>query len=88
MVENKHDQILLLLKKELPGFENKIELVFRYDPIFREIASEYYEIAMKLEMNYQKTGKIMKSYSDTSDELKEELMDYLNNLKSDNLMFS
>ena len=84
MVENNKEQTLLLLKKSFPEFEKKLDVIYKQDPLFREIAREYYEIVKKMEMNYLKTGIKFDYYLDTINELKEELLDYLNDLKSNN----
>ena len=84
MVENDEEQALLLLKKSFPEFEKKLDAIFDKDPLFREIAREYYEVVKKMEMNYFETGRKFDFYLDTINELKEELLDYLNDLKSNN----
>jgi len=82
MVENEKEQALILLKKSFPEFEQKLDVIYQQDPLFKEIAREYYEVVKKMEMNYFETGKKFDFYADTMNELKEELLDYLNDLKS------
>lgn len=88
MVENDNEKTLLLLKKSFPEFERKLDGIYRQDPLFREIAREYYEIVKKMEMNYFETGKKFDFYTDTMNELKEELADYLNDLKANNYIIN
>lgn len=84
MIENRKEQTLLLLKKSFPEFEKKLDAIFGQDPLFREIAKEYYEIVKKMETNYVETGIRFDFYISTTNELKQELLDYLNDLKSNN----
>jgi uncharacterized protein YdcH (DUF465 family) len=85
MVENVQQQPLLLLKKNFPEFEEQLSAIYGQDPLFREIAHEYYELTAKVEVKGLKTVKEIDSFTDTINELKEELRAYLNNLLSDNL---
>jgi hypothetical protein len=74
---------ILLLKKMFPEFENKLDYIYRQDPLFREIAKEIYVCISKQEMICKRTGKKSNLFTDTITELKNELLDYMNNLKSD-----
>ena len=77
MVANEQYLTQSLLKEMFPEFENKIDLLYGQDPVFREIAGEYYECIQRQEMIIEKTGKKSDLYSDTIKELKEELLGYL-----------
>lgn len=77
MVESSQSQILSLLKIELPGFESKLEQVYREEPVFRQIAREYYECVRKRELDIGTTGDTNDCYADTIKELKEEIQNIL-----------
>ena len=81
MQENEQYRTIRLLKTIFPGFEDMLEQLYRQDPVFREIAMEIWECIEKQEMIYQETGKRPGSYTDTINELKEELLVYLNDDK-------
>lgn len=78
MVENGQYQILSLLKTTFPGFERRLEGMYREDPVFRQIASEYHECVRKQELDIGTTVNIYDFYADTIKELKEELLEQLN----------
>ena len=78
MVENKQYQILSLLKTKFPGFESKLERMYRQDAVFRQIASEYHECIKKQEVEIGTKGNIYDFYADTIKELNEEVLVHLN----------
>lgn len=78
MVENKDYQMLSLLKTKFPGFESKLERMYRRDKAFRQIASEYHECIKKQEVEIGTTGNIYDFYADTIRELNEEVLAHLN----------
>ena len=81
---DKKTQTLILLKETLPSqYENKLEAIYEQDPLFNEISDEYYEVYTKMESKDFKTLEKKEIYLETLRELKEELMDYLNNLKKE-----
>ena len=84
MKEKDQNQTVLLLTKMFPEFGGRLEQLYRQDPVFREIALEIRECNDKLETIYRETGKRSSSYKDTIDELKHELLAYLNDQKSNN----
>jgi uncharacterized protein YdcH (DUF465 family) len=84
MKEKYQNQTVSMLRKMFPEHEERLEQLHRQDPIFREIAAELCECTDKQEMLYQETGKRSSSYADTINELKDELLAYLNNTKSSN----
>jgi len=71
-----------MLRKIFPEYESRLEQIYLQDSLFREIAAEIRECTEKQEMLYQETGKRSCSYTDTINELKEELLVYLVNKKS------
>ena len=75
-------QTLLFLKKMFPEFESELAFIYRQDDEFREVAEELFICAHKQEMIFKETGRMSCSYTDTINELKEELLAYLNNLKA------
>ena len=84
MKEKDQYQTVSLLRKMFPEFEDRLEHLYRQDPVFREIAMEIRECSDKQEMIYKETGRRPDSYTDTINELKEELLVYLINKKSSN----
>jgi hypothetical protein len=86
MNTNDDEQIMKLLKESFPGFAEKLGLIYQSDPLFREIAGEYFEVVKKMKMIYFGTGKKIPSYTDTINELQEELAEYLNGLRTDDTM--
>jgi hypothetical protein len=77
MQENEQYRTIRLLKTIFPGFEDMLEQLYWQDPVFREIAMEIRECIEKQEMIYQETGKRSGSYTETINELEEELLVYL-----------
>ena len=73
-----------MLKKMFPEYEDRLEQLYMQDSIFQEIASEIRECTEKQEMLYLETGKRSGSYTDTIEELKDELLSYLDYKKSSN----
>jgi uncharacterized protein YdcH (DUF465 family) len=84
MIEKDQDQTFSMLRKIFPEYENRLEQIYLQDSVFREIAAEIRECTEKQEMIYQKTGKRSCSYTDTIEELKDELLAFLDNQKSSN----
>jgi hypothetical protein len=82
MKEKDQTQTVSMLRKIFPEYENKLEQIYLQDSVFREIAAEIRECTEKQEMLYQETGKRSRSFTDTIEELKDELLTYLNNKKS------
>lgn len=80
MVGNEQGKLLFLLKKDFPEFKNKIDDIYKTKSMFREIANDYYHIVTVLETGNFKPDKKMDMYVATMKELKEELLEYLNNL--------
>jgi hypothetical protein len=78
MKDKDQTQTVSMLRKIFPEYENRLEQIYLQDSVFREIAAEILECTEKQEMLYQKTGKRSCSYTDTINELKEELLGYLN----------
>lgn len=82
MAEDDQDLTIVLLRRMFPEFESVIHSAFGKDPVFRDIAGEYHE-CIKQEKIYRETGNKSDLYTETINELKEELLAYLNSLKSD-----
>ena len=78
MTEDKQYQILSLLMTEFPGFEQRLDHIYWHDPLFRQIAREYHECIRKQEREIDASSKLYVSYTDTIRELKEELLEHLN----------
>ena len=83
MADKDQPLTLLWLQTMFPELESKINLFYNQDPVFREIASEYHE-CIRQEAMLQETGRRTDYYSDTINELKEELLEYLENMQSSN----
>ncbi len=83
MISKKHKQTLLLLKNNFPQFEQLLEEIYPNDQLLREISNEFYEINKRIEMNVNASLKTSEAYIETINELKEELSDYLSNLKKE-----
>lgn len=71
-------EILSMLKAEFPGFEQTLDHIYWQDPLFRQIAREYHECIRKQERVIDASSKLYVSYTDTIRELKEELLEHLN----------
>lgn len=84
MKDKEQERTLSLLKRMFPAFKGIIGPSFSQDPIFREIAREYHECIDQV-IACKETGDATELYMETINELKEELMAYLNSLKSDSL---
>jgi hypothetical protein len=82
MEEYRQSQTLLFLKKMFPEFESNLEYIYRQNTEFREIAEELFICVHKQEKIFKETGKMSISFMDTINELKEELLAYLNNLNA------
>ena len=78
MVEDTRYEILSLLKTEFPGVEVSLDQIYWQDPLFRQIAREYHECIRKQEREIDASSKLYVSYTDTIRELKEELLEHLN----------
>ena len=77
MSKDKNYLTLSLLKSEFPDFKNSLDHIYDRDPVFREIAAEYKECIDKNESIYKETGKWSDLFTETINELKEELLNYL-----------
>ena len=77
MAEDRRYKILSLLKTEFPGFEIRLDQIYWKDPVFRQIAREYHE-CIKQEAITQEKGRKSEFYTETINELSEELLSYLN----------
>lgn|GEM_PF-6982858 len=84
MKEKDQTRTVSMLRKIFPEYETRLEQIYLQDSVFREIAAEIRECTEKQEMLYQETGKRSRSYTDTIEELKDELLTYLDNQKSSN----
>jgi len=82
MAEDDQDLTIVLLRRMFPEFDSIIHSAFSKDPVFREMAGEYHE-CIEQEKIYRETGNKSDLYTETINELKEELLAYLNSLKSD-----
>jgi hypothetical protein len=78
MTENTRYEILSMLKTEFPGLEHRLDYIYWQDPLFRQIAREYHECIRKQERVIDASSKLYMSYTDTIRELKEELLEHLN----------
>lgn len=77
MSEDKNNLTLSLLKDKFPDFKNSLDYIYNHDSVFREIAAEYKECIDKNESIYKETGKWSDLFTETINELKEELITYL-----------
>ena len=78
MTENTRYEILSMLKTKFPGLEHRLDHIYWQDPLFRQIAREYHECIRKQERVIDASSKLYLSYTDTIRELKEELLELLN----------
>lgn len=78
MAEDTRYEILSLLKTEFPRFEQRLDQIYWQDPLFRQIARDYHECIRKQERVIDASSKLYLSYTDTIRELKEELLELLN----------
>lgn len=77
MSEQKNYLTLSLLKDKFPDFENRLDQIYNHDSVFREIAAEYKECIDKQELIYKETGEWSDLFTETINELKEEILNYL-----------
>lgn len=84
MTENDQELTLSLLKTIFTEFKNSLDHIYKYDSVFREIAADYKECIDKHESIFKEKGEWSDLFTETINELKEELLAYLNSIKSDN----
>lgn len=77
MVPEEQYLTLSLLITMFPEFRERIELTYRQDPVFREIAREYHECIRKRDSILKETGEVSEFYTETINELKDELINHL-----------
>jgi len=82
MADKDQHLTLLWLQTMFPELDYKINLIYSKDPVFREIAYEYFE-CIRQEKIRQESGRNTDFFEETIRELKEELMGHLNEMKPD-----
>jgi uncharacterized protein YdcH (DUF465 family) len=76
MTAKVQEQTLSLLKMKFAEYEKEVESLYRDHPVFREIADEYHECIIQ-ERICRESGRKPDLYRETIEELKYELLSYL-----------